>query len=1508
MYPPFLRELDAPVYLLDSKRQVFVVDDSQVDYQAINREREVMRVLRRFEWESGMMSDQEFWALEGGAPQAAAYDYPSNSLYLEIINVTNEVASIIVHGTEPGESYAILSKENLTNANWAGEQVIVGAEGQDWTPTTVPVLNRTNELFFWAVSLKDSDGDLISDFWELEHGLNPNDPADASADPDNDGYTNLDEFLLGQDPHAVDPPRPTITLSVSDANAAEPIDPGEFTLTRSGITTRALTVYYTLSGRARPGADYVALNGQAVFGVGQSTAVVTVQPLDDQSFEGAEDLTLQVLPGIHYQNGTNEVATISIADNEPQPVRVWATPEEITEGSGTNGTFSFLREGDLRLPLTVYLTLTGTATNGVAYQTLPLAVTFATYEFETNLTVVPINNTNYSGTRIALLTVQPNSSYVALTNVSSASLTIFDDEVPSVQVFADDADAREGSPVRDGRFKFLRNSSVSEPLEVTFNIHGSALPGADYDPLPSAVTIPAGTNAVFFTVHPVDDGTSEYRETVSAVLRGAQTYKIGASNSATVFIDDNEPTTYSWELTKATAVAEAANTYLAPAELVIRRTGSTLTDFKFKFQVNPPYNTFSNGIDYSWSGDVEVYRPPFLPLESAEVRAVFAGRRSDARINVNRITEPLTPYVYPPAIFLSLPTLFGTNYQTVYLYGKDRLISVSFVTNQVTEGSSVMLRFSRPTPLGTDIPYPALTVPFTLTGSAGLESDYTLVPPTNISVTLAYNSSATNLPLQAISDGLGEGWESVFVRLDPIITDYSPDTRSGQNWMAALNIHDASVSGPPPPLDCDEDGMSDDFERGIGRNPFVFDDPYTDRDGDGMPDMEESLTGTNPNSRDSDNDGLDDYTEWTHGSNPTNASQNTLLPSDNYAPVRLAVASCYQCHQTTLNAGQHNLTSARPVRGQYAGDTRREQVFQFLKGTSYPITIGGPVTGDTHGSYTAEILPPTNGVPPEFFIQDPDEILGVARPVSNLTGNATLIVPKVQLTWTNKGDNLPLDDNTNAVNNLVQGKRIFVGAKTPSENLPRNTVLLYIKTTPPLAGSNVWLRSFDVDDTTDGHFDNERIIDTNGVAGGDNYYEFLPPYGYGGLFVTNDSPSLAITLDANGEALVEMRVGMQPGDNYRVAATVFPSSQLGNLQSGDATASGYASAYTDVVRSGFNGTLSPLLSVWRKLHLEIDSMMAVPTNGAQANFVAEKIAATKPNQPNAGQTTVYFGFKQQPWQANQFENGTLTILGAATNYGIVGNAAGYYLLGFQNYVIVSGLVPTNFGNANCQLRDDDDQFLSQLGLLPTGQNSPLPRDQLGYETVEGIRRCYTPAFIEITNANGIPGLNTRKQMPFKLQAGLNPYLDGDGGIFSNAKDVFDSQLFWANTLVFGYQAEDSADGDPSTERPEEGISAKRESIYTGGVSIVYVETIRDAVDTVLRGDSTVQNKQTEYFRRLYGIAAHENGHLPGDQSAETDHAEKGLMHEDGLSLSDKPELDVEPVTIKRFRNAQRWAE
>ena len=50
--------------------------------------------------------------------------------------------------------------------------------------------------------LADTDGDGMPDKWEVDHGLDPRDPADALLDADGDGFSNLEEYRAGLDPRA----------------------------------------------------------------------------------------------------------------------------------------------------------------------------------------------------------------------------------------------------------------------------------------------------------------------------------------------------------------------------------------------------------------------------------------------------------------------------------------------------------------------------------------------------------------------------------------------------------------------------------------------------------------------------------------------------------------------------------------------------------------------------------------------------------------------------------------------------------------------------------------------------------------------------------------------------------------------------------------------------------------------------------------------------------------------------------------------------------------------------------------------------------------------------------------------------------------------------------------------------------------------------------------------------------------------------------------------------------
>lgn len=108
-----------------------------------------------------------------------------------------------------------------------------------------------------------------------------------------------------------------VSVSASDPSAAEAgQDPGEFTVMRSGDTSAAIVVDFTLSGSATSGADYGTPGSSVTIPAGQTSATITITPIDDGSPEGSESVILTVTGGAGYSVGSPSSAIVTINDND----------------------------------------------------------------------------------------------------------------------------------------------------------------------------------------------------------------------------------------------------------------------------------------------------------------------------------------------------------------------------------------------------------------------------------------------------------------------------------------------------------------------------------------------------------------------------------------------------------------------------------------------------------------------------------------------------------------------------------------------------------------------------------------------------------------------------------------------------------------------------------------------------------------------------------------------------------------------------------------------------------------------------------------------------------------------------------------------------------------------------------------------------------------------------------------------------------------------------------------
>ncbi len=113
---------------------------------------------------------------------------------------------------------------------------------------------------------------------------------------------------------------PAVNVVATTPNASETgPTPGVFTFSRTGATTAALAVSYVISGTATNGSDYTSLPASVTIPAGQSTATVTVNPIDDTLVEGSESVTLQIASSAGYTIATPTSATVNIADNDAAP-------------------------------------------------------------------------------------------------------------------------------------------------------------------------------------------------------------------------------------------------------------------------------------------------------------------------------------------------------------------------------------------------------------------------------------------------------------------------------------------------------------------------------------------------------------------------------------------------------------------------------------------------------------------------------------------------------------------------------------------------------------------------------------------------------------------------------------------------------------------------------------------------------------------------------------------------------------------------------------------------------------------------------------------------------------------------------------------------------------------------------------------------------------------------------------------------------------------------------------
>ncbi|GBL10997.1 poly(beta-D-mannuronate) C5 epimerase 5 [Microcystis aeruginosa Sj] len=436
-----------------------------------------------------------------------------------------------------------------------------------------------------------------------------------------------------------------VTLAVSPASVTEDGTTNlVYTFTRTGVTTNALTVNYTLGGTATLNTDYTrtGTTNTVTFAAGSSTATVTVDPTADTTVESDETVALTLATGTGYTVGTTTAVTGTI-NNDDTRVTLAVSPASVTEDGTTNLVYTFTRTGVTTNALTVNYTLGGTATLNTDYTRTGTTntVTFAAGSSTATVTVNPTADTIVEPNETVILTLASGTGYtVGTPNAVTGTITNDDVTLPSITLAVSPASVTE-----DGTtnlvYTFTRSGSTTNSLIVNYTLGGTATLNTDYTRTgtTNTVTFAAGSSTATVTVNPTADTIVEPNETVILTLASGTGYTVGTPNAVTGTITNDDVTLPSITL----AVSPASVTEDGTTNLVytFTRSGSTTNSLIVNYTLG---GTATLNTDYTRTGTTNT--------------VTFAAGSSTATVTVN----PTADTTIEPNETVILTLASGTGY------------------------------------------------------------------------------------------------------------------------------------------------------------------------------------------------------------------------------------------------------------------------------------------------------------------------------------------------------------------------------------------------------------------------------------------------------------------------------------------------------------------------------------------------------------------------------------------------------------------------------------------------------------------------------------------------------------------------------------------------------------------------------------------------------------------------------------------------------------------------------
>lgn len=297
--------------------------------------------------------------------------------------------------------------------------------------------------------------------------------------------------------------QPVVTVSATDATAAETGSTGAVTFFVDEVQPQDLLIEIDIGGTAVPGdgGDYAPLPTQVTLPAGRTSVTLFVQPFRDNQSEGLETVIVSLLPGETYQPGDPQRATVTILDEQtaaPVTVNILAIDAEAAEQNNDPATVAIeIASGTNPQGLTVTFELRGTAAPD-DLQPLSRSITLPPGSLRETLTLTPVDDNLAEPPETVEILLTTDGQYV-VGNRALAQITIADNDQGA------GAPGNGASPLASVRADTEQTARVNDAVTLrltALDADNRPLPGAAVDWVLNQAGIDAGgalTNADAFT-------------------------------------------------------------------------------------------------------------------------------------------------------------------------------------------------------------------------------------------------------------------------------------------------------------------------------------------------------------------------------------------------------------------------------------------------------------------------------------------------------------------------------------------------------------------------------------------------------------------------------------------------------------------------------------------------------------------------------------------------------------------------------------------------------------------------------------------------------------------------------------------------------------------------------------------------------------------------------------------------------------------------------------------------